>query len=84
VDIQWIPKTVLPTNFKEYYTYSGSLTHPPCDAVTWIVLKKTLKISVKQLEKFRELKDYLGEPTGNNFRPSQPLNNRIVEVSFNG
>jgi len=59
------------------------MTFPPCKDVTWIVLKNTLKVSEKQLEKFREIKNFLGEPTGNNFRTLQPLNGRTVHVSFN-
>jgi len=84
VHSEWIPKSVLPTNTKEYYTYTGSQTDPPCDDATSIVLKNTLKVSEKQLQKFRELKDHWDKPLGNTFRPPQPLNGRTVHASFNG
>lgn len=35
----------------DYYTYSGSLTTPPCsEAVTWIIFRDTLAISRTQVD----------------------------------
>jgi carbonic anhydrase len=57
-----------------YYTYAGSLTTPPCtEGVRWIVMKKPMTISKKQLARFSGL---LGE----NARPPQPINERVVET----
>uniref|UniRef100_A0A8C9NDP3 Carbonic anhydrase n=1 Tax=Serinus canaria TaxID=9135 RepID=A0A8C9NDP3_SERCA len=80
------PKCLLPTSL-DYWTYLGSLTTPPLnESVTWIVLKEPIRISVKQLEKFRMLL-FTGEEDqriqmANNFRPPQPLKGRIVRASF--
>jgi carbonic anhydrase len=60
---------------KDYYTYPGSLTTPPCSpTVTWIVLKKWATLSEKQ---FRWFNDVLGH----NFRPLQELNGRTIRSS---
>ncbi|NWV48564.1 CAH7 anhydrase, partial [Daphoenositta chrysoptera] len=80
------PKCLLPPSL-DYWTYLGSLTTPPLnESVTWIVLKEPIRISVKQLEKFRMLL-FTGEEDqriqmANNFRPPQPLKGRIVRASF--
>ncbi|XP_068058548.1 carbonic anhydrase 7 isoform X1 [Anomalospiza imberbis] len=80
------PKCLLPLSL-DYWTYLGSLTTPPLnESVTWIVLKEPIRISVKQLEKFRMLL-FTGEEDqriqmANNFRPPQPLKGRIVRASF--
>ena len=55
-----------------YYTYSGSLTTPPCsEVVTWIVMKQPVTASPAQLQQFEAL---LRE----NARPLLPLNGRVV------
>uniref|UniRef100_A0A8C4WT16 Carbonic anhydrase 7 n=1 Tax=Gopherus evgoodei TaxID=1825980 RepID=A0A8C4WT16_9SAUR len=80
------PKCLLPSSLN-YWTYPGSLTTPPLyESVTWIVLKEPIRISEKQLEKFRTL---LFTSEGderiqmvNNFRPPQPLKGRIIRASF--
>uniref|UniRef100_A0A8C8RAA0 Carbonic anhydrase n=1 Tax=Pelusios castaneus TaxID=367368 RepID=A0A8C8RAA0_9SAUR len=80
------PQCLLPLNLN-YWTYRGSLTTPPLyESVTWIVLKEPIRISEKQLEKFRTL---LFTSEGdekiqmvNNFRPPQPLKGRIIRASF--
>ncbi len=55
-----------------YYTYSGSLTTPPCtEGVTWYILKSTSSLSNEQLATFTKL-----YPHDN--RPPQKLNNRQV------
>ncbi|MBB5190507.1 carbonic anhydrase [Silvimonas terrae] len=72
--IQIDPAALLPAN-SGYYTYSGSLTTPPCsEGVTWVELKQPVKISKAQLEKLQQFYDH-------NQRPVQPLNGReILEV----
>lgn len=55
------------------YSYSGSLTTPPCtEGVSWYVLQEGIELSGKQLQDFRSL-----FPEGN-ARPVQPLNGRPV------
>jgi carbonic anhydrase len=62
---------LLPAN-RNYYTYTGSLTTPPCSqGLKWIILKEKIAISLNQLNVFQERHDI-------NARPIQPLNGRIV------
>jgi carbonic anhydrase len=57
---------------RNYYTYEGSLTVPPCqEGVKWIVLKQTVSMSLEELAKFRALYP-------NNARPLQPVRDRQV------
>ena len=73
----------LPSNFKHFFRYSGSLTTPNCnEVVTWTVFKKTIKISTNQLEKFRKVLDKANNPISDNYRQAQPWKGRIVEASF--
>ncbi|XP_032667381.1 carbonic anhydrase 1-like [Odontomachus brunneus] len=63
---------------RDYYTYSGSLSQPPCnEVVTWIIQKEPIVISALQVEKFREICSVDG-PLLLNCRPVQPLNERDV------
>ena len=62
---------LLPTD-RSYYTFSGSLTTPPCtEEVTWFVLKRPTTVSAEQIKRFSQLYP-------NNTRPIQPLYDRIV------
>ena len=57
----------------EYFTYSGSLTTPPCsEGVLWIVLKEPITASEDQISRFF---DTFGFSTN---RPLQPHNARTV------
>ncbi|XP_066977821.1 uncharacterized protein [Macrobrachium rosenbergii] len=70
---------LLPTNVKDFYRYSGSLTTPTCnEIVTWTVFKEAIKISSAQMAAFRMLVDLHGAAMVNNYRPVQPLNARWV------
>lgn len=63
--------------YKEYVTYNGSLTTPPCsEVVIWIMSPYTLDISKKQLKRFRAIAEAGGFQ--NNFRYIQATNNRPV------
>ncbi len=63
----------LPDN-KEYYTYGGSLTTPPCtESVSWYVFKTPITVSLNQVKQLQELMPL------NNYRNEQPLNGRIVK-----
>ena len=74
-----------------YWTYEGSLTTPPLhETVTWVVFKKSMTVSKEQLRVMRSLKfnsrsgalssraGMPDKPMVNNYRPTQPMNNRIV------
>ncbi|MDR5758846.1 carbonic anhydrase family protein [Caballeronia sp. LZ035] len=69
------PSGLLPEPTSGYYTYSGSLTTPPCsEGVTWIELKEPVRISAAQLKAMRRFYYH-------NQRPIQPLNGReVIEV----
>ncbi|MEZ4829848.1 MAG: carbonic anhydrase family protein [Bacteroidia bacterium] len=62
---------ILPQD-KDFYTYQGSLTTPPCtEVVTWAIFENQVEASVAQIEAIAAL---LPE----NFRPIQPLNSRTI------
>lgn len=62
----------LPTN-RNYYTYMGSLTTPPCsEGVLWLVLKPTVQVSPEQI-------DIFGRLYRNNARPIQPVTGRLIK-----
>jgi len=52
-DVQIDINELLP-NQKDYYSFAGSLTTPPCsEGVKWVVLKQTVSISPKNLVNFK-------------------------------
>jgi len=58
---------------RDYFTYSGSLTTPPCtEGVKWVVLKTPIEASAEQIETFKER---VGSATN---RPVQPHNARLI------
>lgn len=62
---------LLPQN-KDHFTYTGSLTMPPCtEGVRWIVMKNPITASDKQMKKLKQI-------MGANSRPIQPLNSRMI------
>lgn len=55
-----------------YYRYMGSLSHPPCsEGVNWYVLKTPIEFSAEQIAAVKAI-------VGENARPIQPRNNRII------
>nr|XP_060612984.1 carbonic anhydrase 4 [Anolis sagrei ordinatus] len=75
-----IPKAEDLTSF---YRYNGSLTTPSCNQnVIWTLFEKPIELQLEQIQEFwMEL--YFGTTKDNswmvdNFRPTQPLGNRIV------
>ncbi len=65
-------EALLPAN-RDYYSFEGSLTTPPCtEGVAWIVMKHPVSASHGQIVKFARA---MGHP---NNRPIQPLNARVV------
>lgn len=66
------PATLLPTS-RNYYTYMGSLTTPPCtEGVLWLVMKQPVQVSQEQINIFSRLYK-------NNARPIQPAAGRLVK-----
>lgn len=62
-------------NTRAYFTYAGSLTTPPCsETVTWFVLQNRATLSESQYAAINKV-------VGNNFRPFQAQNNRVVRAS---
>jgi carbonic anhydrase len=56
--------------------YQGSLTTPPCsENVRWYVLNQPVRISAEQIEHLQSL-------MGENDRPVQPLNDRVIYESW--
>ena len=73
VDPIGIEETNLLPPTREYFTYGGSLTTPPCsEGVKWIVLKTPIEASAEQIAIF---KSRVGEVTN---RPIQPDNARLI------
>ncbi|MDE2429866.1 MAG: carbonic anhydrase family protein [Burkholderiales bacterium] len=65
---------LLPTK-KDYYTYMGSLTTPPCsEGVLWMVMKQPIEISPEQLAIFSRLYPM-------NARPVQKSSGRLIKES---
>jgi carbonic anhydrase len=65
---------LLPDN-RAYYSFTGSLTTPPCsEDVSWFVLKTPAQVSAEQVARF-------GRVYAMNARPVQPLNGRVVQAS---
>lgn len=83
-------KNLLPKNLKNYWTYPGSLTTPPCtECVQWVIFKEPIELSKSQLEKCHELYQVSKEKLCNEFtvikyndRPICQMNNRMLLKSF--
>nr|XP_054417544.1 carbonic anhydrase 1-like [Pongo abelii] len=80
------PSTLLPSSL-DFWTYPGSLTHPPLyESVTWIIFKESISVSSEQLAQFRSLLSNVegdnAVPIQHNNRPTQPLKGRTVRASF--
>ncbi|XP_782997.3 carbonic anhydrase 2 [Strongylocentrotus purpuratus] len=84
------PSCLLPENKKDYWTYEGSLTTPPCyESVSFILFKDAIEVSEEQLQVLRNLQDHCDgesfEGRGklvNNYRPLCDLNGRVVRATF--
>jgi carbonic anhydrase len=86
---------LLPGDLTRYWTYSGSLTTPPChECVRFVIFKEPINVSEDQMHAFRSLEMTSREGHAhagggdscchlvNNFRPTMPLNGRTVHASF--
>lgn len=68
------PGQLLPPK-RDFYTFSGSLTRPPCtEGVLWVVMKHAVQLSTEQVADFSRIYK-------NNARPIQPTNGRVVKQS---
>lgn len=68
------PTRLLPVQ-RDYYTFMGSLTTPPCtEGVLWLVLKTPVELSPEQAGIFARLYRH-------NARPIQPDNGRLIKGS---
>ncbi|XP_065102339.2 carbonic anhydrase 14 isoform X1 [Paramisgurnus dabryanus] len=82
-------RSLLPDDLSEYFRYNGSLTTPPCyQSVLWTLFNERVKISHSQLMKLSSVlyssKADTAEVSAlqDNYRTTQPLNNRTVLSSF--
>jgi carbonic anhydrase len=70
-DIRINAADLLPSD-RGYYTFSGSLTTPPCsENVTWFVLKHPVTVTSGEIERFSNL-------YWHDARPTQPVYGRVV------
>jgi carbonic anhydrase len=68
------PTDALPER-REYFTYMGSLTEPPCtEGVLWLVFKQPMQASPAQMALFSRLYPL-------NARPVQPTSGRMIKES---
>lgn len=68
------PANLLPAR-RDYYTFMGSMTEPPCtEGVLWLVMKQPMQASGAQMALFSRLYPF-------NARPLQPANGRIIKES---
>jgi carbonic anhydrase len=88
------PASLLPADRTKYWTYSGSLTTPPCyESVRFLIFKDPITVSEAQLDAFRQLRHFKKGETAatneanegrivDNFRHVCPLNDRKILSSF--
>lgn len=78
-EVDSLPLSLLAPCFSRgYYSYVGSLTHPPCtEGVRWIVQPEPLSISCRQMKILRKTPMLYCELKSNT-RPVQELNSREV------
>ena len=63
-------------NKRDYFTYMGSMTTPPCsEGVLWLVMKEPQQVATAQVEIFSRLYPM-------NARPLQPASGRMVKESM--
>jgi carbonic anhydrase len=73
-NVQINVSNLLPSD-RGYYTFTGSLTTPPCsENVKWFVLKSPTTLSNAEIAQF-------GKVYPHNARPTQPLNGRVIQES---
>lgn len=74
-DVRICASQLLPQNTTSYFTYTGSLTTPPCtEGVNWFILKTPIEVSQVGLNKFTSLFKH-------DARPIQPVHGRVIKES---
>lgn len=72
--IKFDPGQLLPAK-RDYITYSGSLTRPPCtEGVLWLIMKQPVLFSREQIEDFAKIYKH-------NVRTVQPTHGRVIKES---
>ena len=75
VDLAFDMNLNLPAT-KAYFSYTGSLTTPPCtENVKWFIFKEPITVSLEQVEALKKLMPL------NNYRNEQARNNRVILLS---
>jgi len=71
---------------RQFFSYMGSLTAPPCTSdVQWLMAAQADIILKEDLQKFREFlgaKQAASDGFNHNYRPVQPLNGRTIQTGF--
>ncbi|KAI3371291.1 hypothetical protein L3Q82_023908, partial [Scortum barcoo] len=82
-------RALLPERLDEYYRYDGSLTTPPCfPSILWTMFRNHVTVSRKQFLTLAtalyssHAQDSVPVPLNDNFRKPQPIDSRVVLVSF--
>ncbi|XP_072442246.1 carbonic anhydrase 6 isoform X1 [Chiloscyllium punctatum] len=76
--------TLLPHNLSNFYRYRGSLTTPPCfESIIWTIFDTPIVLSSNQIRLLEtSVLDWENKTLRNDYRHAQPVNDRIVEASF--
>ncbi|XP_078095837.1 carbonic anhydrase 6 [Mustelus asterias] len=76
--------TMLPNDLSNFYRYSGSLTTPPCfETITWTIFDTPIMLSSNQIRLLEtSVLDWENKTLKNDYRHAQPVNDRVVESSF--
>ncbi len=65
-------KELFPRKMRAYFSYSGSLTTPPCsESVRWFIMKNSVRVSAQQITAFKKFFQHTN-------RPTQALNSRLI------
>lgn len=71
------PEQLLPDDRSSYFRYEGSLTTPGCNEfIIWTVMKRSVPLSMTQIERFHKMKTDHGKNLTANYRTPQRLNSR--------
>jgi len=73
-------------NYYDYYSYSGSLTYPPCSQAKWIVFIDTFSVGLTFLEMFKltQFTQLLPQPLYyQSYRNIQDKEARLISIYIN-
>ncbi|EPB73123.1 carbonate dehydratase, eukaryotic-type [Ancylostoma ceylanicum] len=81
VKYEYSPAGLLPKDTATFFRYEGSLTTPPCtEGVIWTILAEPRYVR-NELNFLREHATEEGDHLRHNWRPTQPLNNRVIYLN---